>query len=670
MHRRLLSILFAFAAALLVTEASFGSPVAVETPASAAVAVADEILFEDWQVVRISGADSGYVHTTITRSTEGDEILYVVEADSSMKMNRMGAVIDVVTTQRSVENSAGELVRMDSALSMSNRPTTTRVDFADGIARLRTTVMGETRELEVEVPPDTLGPYWLGQRAWEFAEQPGAQFELTTWGSDTNSSTAVAIHVIGREDVIIGGEKLSLVRYETTLEAAGGVTTTSWVDETGNPVKTSTSVMGLTIETLRSDETTALTAYAEGGEISPDVFRASVIVSNEYLPSARSVDAAEIRLTPRNARVKFDGVADSRQTVAEIAADGSILVSIARSEPPADRSATRPLSTVPDELAVHLASSSMIQSDHPDLVRIANEIVGDEQDAWRAAQRIEAWVEKNVTEKSMDVGFASALEVCTDRAGDCTEHSVLLCGLARAAGIPSRVAMGLLYIGGIWGGHAWTEVWIDGAWYPVDGTIGSGSVDALHLTLARLGLAEGSPMAEFAGLASTIGELDIEVRSLSIGGRTIDLTRSDLVRLENNRYVNELWGIAFDTRADWDVDPKRPTPDIGFEILEFDGRTSDNKKVAIELRAFDPVYARDLPALLRAPSEAELVRFEVDGRTAWYHDGDGLVRIPRRIAIVDTDRVFVLEVSRINGDAQRELLEELLASMDLDAGRN
>jgi hypothetical protein len=66
----------------------------------------------------------------------------------------------------------------------------------------------------------------------------------------------------------------------------------------------------------------------------------------------------------------------------------------------------------------------------------------------------------------------------------------------------------------------------------------------------------------------------------------------------------------------------------------------------------------------------DLERFEVDGRTAWYHDGEGLVRIPRHIAIVDTDRVFVLHVSRVNGDAQLALLDELLASIDLDVGRD
>ena len=41
---------------------------------------------------------------------------------------------------------------------------------------------------------------------------------------------------------------------------------------------------------------------------------------------------------------------------------------------------------------------------------------------------------------------ATAAEVARSREGDCTEHAVLLAALARARGIPARVAMGLVYV--------------------------------------------------------------------------------------------------------------------------------------------------------------------------------------------------------------------------------
>lgn len=70
--------------------------------------------------------------------------------------------------------------------------------------------------------------------------------------------------------------------------------------------------------------------------------------------------------------------------------------------------------------------------------------------------------------------FDVASQVATHKAGDCTEHAVLLAALARAQGLPARVAVGTLVadIAGELGafGHAWTEIHRDGAWQLVDAT--------------------------------------------------------------------------------------------------------------------------------------------------------------------------------------------------------
>ena len=665
------------------------TPIATAPPATATVPTTEataqrtqesDPLYEDWHVLRVEGADSGFVHTRVTRETVDGAPAFVVEQETAMRINRMGSVVDITASQRSIEGEDGALVRIDSTLSMSNRPTSTVTLFDDGVARIRTTVMGETREKQVEVDPDCVGPYWLNRRAAERFDEPGASFVVTTWTTDAGDDTEVAIEIVGREDVIVEGRKRSLVRYESTLRSLG-VSSTVWADDAGNPIKTATPMMGMTIESVFTDEATARRAYAQGGDLSPDVFRQSMIVEEHHLPASRSVDRARLALVARSETVDFGDLADDRQTLVKDetaqfeGAGGRVVVAVERRVPPADRRARVDPEAVTGLLATCLEPSSMLQSDHPDIVAIAREVVGDTQDPWVAAQRLEAWVEANLTEKSMDVGFASALEVCTDRAGDCTEHAVLLSALARAAGIPSRVAMGLLYIGGIWGGHAWSEVWIDGAWYALDGTVGSGSVDALHLTLARLTLSEGSPMAEFATLMRNIGEVDIEVLELTVGGRTIDATRDDLVRVEEGRYVNELWGLSFAAPEGFEVELAEPRARIGFDLVELEGRTADRKRVTVEVKAFDRVYARDLRGLLDAPAVAPgtskfdgLTPMEVDGRTAWSFDGSGVVSYPRRLLIDADERCFLFEFSRINGDAQVELFRDLTGSIELDAG--
>ncbi len=77
--------------------------------------------------------------------------------------------------------------------------------------------------------------------------------------------------------------------------------------------------------------------------------------------------------------------------------------------------------------------------------------------------------------------FSTAADVARARKGDCKEHAIYLAALARARGIPARVAIGMVYLNGAFGGHMWTEVYIDGRWIPLDATLGSGGIGAAHL---------------------------------------------------------------------------------------------------------------------------------------------------------------------------------------------
>src|SRR5713226_7633081 len=73
--------------------------------------------------------------------------------------------------------------------------------------------------------------------------------------------------------------------------------------------------------------------------------------------------------------------------------------------------------------------------------------------------------------------------------GDCSEFSMLAAAMCRAVKIPSRIAVGLVYVddrnrGPVLAYHMWTEVWAKGQWLPLDATLGRGSVGAGHLKIA------------------------------------------------------------------------------------------------------------------------------------------------------------------------------------------
>ncbi|MCA9109995.1 MAG: transglutaminase domain-containing protein, partial [Planctomycetaceae bacterium] len=97
----------------------------------------------------------------------------------------------------------------------------------------------------------------------------------------------------------------------------------------------------------------------------------------------------------------------------------------------------------------------------------------------------------------------------------CTEHAVLLAGMLRAKGIPSRVAVGLVYVARLsaFGGHMWTEAYLDGRWVPLDSTLGYGGIGAGHIKFADSSLSDDgpSPITAFVPLVSSLGKMKIEV---------------------------------------------------------------------------------------------------------------------------------------------------------------
>ncbi len=86
------------------------------------------------------------------------------------------------------------------------------------------------------------------------------------------------------------------------------------------------------------------------------------------------------------------------------------------------------------------------------------------------------------------ISVPSALEVLKMKKGDCNEHAVLLTALMRTAGIPARLAAGVVYQDGYFFYHAWVEIYLN-SWVPVDPTFNQFPADVSHIRFIIGGLA-------------------------------------------------------------------------------------------------------------------------------------------------------------------------------------
>jgi transglutaminase-like putative cysteine protease len=168
----------------------------------------------------------------------------------------------------------------------------------------------------------------------------------------------------------------------------------------------------------------------------------------------------------------------------------------------------------------YLAPEPFIESDAPEIIAESAIAVRGAADARARAEKLTRYVNA-LLDKKPTVSLPSAREVLRTKVGDCNEHTALYVAMARAAGIPARIAIGLVYIHGAFYYHAWPEVYLDdaptrsvraarGTWLPVDPTLNQFPADATHLRLARGGLDKQ------AAILPMIGRLKIDVLDVDL----------------------------------------------------------------------------------------------------------------------------------------------------------
>jgi hypothetical protein len=159
------------------------------------------------------------------------------------------------------------------------------------------------------------------------------------------------------------------------------------------------------------------------------------------------------------------------------------------------------------------AANNLVQSDDQEVVRMAKLVLPEEADQKVLAIALEKYVHTAVKLKNFSQAFATAAEVARNPEGDCTEHAVLLAALARARGIPARVAIGLVYQPSTqcFAYHMWNELWIGQRWMPLDATLGRGGIGAAHLKLCDSNLAGAQAYSCFLPVAQVIGQIKVEI---------------------------------------------------------------------------------------------------------------------------------------------------------------
>jgi len=178
----------------------------------------------------------------------------------------------------------------------------------------------------------------------------------------------------------------------------------------------------------------------------------------------------------------------------------------------------------------YLAAEPFIESDAPEIIAEAETAVRGVAGTRDRAERLVRYVNA-LLDKKPTVSLPSAREVLRTKVGDCNEHTALYVAMARAVGLPARIAVGLVFVHGAFYYHAWPEVYVDraagrGLWLPVDPTLNQFPADATHLRLTRGGLDKQAAILPLIGhLAIDVVSVDLEPNRtpILVGRQPVDL---------------------------------------------------------------------------------------------------------------------------------------------------
>ena len=464
---------------------------------------------DDWYAQFYSGKKAGWSHVRRTKTTEGGAKVWVTETESRARLGEAAEPV-MKSTQRFVEDEAGRVLSYRTSMDIG-MPTGPQV--REGVLKgnvLRAVEDGKARE--VPYPEGALGPAAV-ERAISKKREPGTEGSLTAFQAVDAKGVTLKWKVAKTTEMTnVLGRYMWLTRIEKT--EGDGIPDVSLVGADGREFAGSTN-LGLWHWFLAEEAV----AKAEG---EPAALLASAVIEPDRAVAISPKPVrGRYRLSRKGRPVGTLPEGGAQKVVAKSADGGSVEVEVKFTEPPSGTAIARPQTSKPDT-AKFLAATPLIELEHPRMKKFSADCIGGLINSLRSARMIELAVHSYVNAAPAEVGFATAAETISSGTGDSTEAAVLCAGLARGAGVPSRLVAGLVYWDastwhdrprpkGAFALHFWVEVHVaDGVWFPLDpmrmdGHVpqknadeleGHGGFDGTHIALLVSDLATDRPFAE------------------------------------------------------------------------------------------------------------------------------------------------------------------------------
>ncbi|MGQ9699443.1 MAG: transglutaminase-like domain-containing protein, partial [Armatimonadota bacterium] len=391
---------------------------------------------DSWLGIYFGTSKIGYSHIHIRQATVNRKPGYRVLSTTVMRMALLGQPVEQRIVMDQLLDRRWNPLQLSFSMNSAGHETKLFAIFGTSTVKCKLTSAGTVSQKVLRIPKGVklvMDPSFMLART----VTPGRKLRfhyLNAVGLAVESGTA---EVLRRDTISVGGVAYKALVVKTTMPMG---TMIHWQDDRGELLRAET-VLGITMIKETKEQALSLPEQA----IAPPVDMAAAVSVNLDRPieNPRTLRTLRLELTSKE---PIPYVADARQTCRQLpATNGTHSVELTIRAEDINLASAVKLAAIPkQQYGQYLISSPYIQCSDPRIRAKAKEIVGDETNAARAALLIRDWIHQNMTYRA-DIGILRpAVDVLKSKVGVCRDYAVLYAALARAAGIPTRIAAGLV----------------------------------------------------------------------------------------------------------------------------------------------------------------------------------------------------------------------------------
>jgi hypothetical protein len=465
-----------------------------------------------WQVTYLGKNRIGYSHT-LSRPVQIDgKPLIKTDAETHLTIKRFGQTLQIETREEEEELPGGELVSFIYEVKNPPAAPTRTVGRVRGSLLVgESTVAGTPHEFSLPWQAATKSTAYVDRYPRVHPFKPGDAVNLRVFMPDQMQLSDVRFRAMRRESVAgLDGRRRSLLRVNMVESVMPQSPVEVYLDEHGDPVVSTTEMLGQTLTTYTVPAEVAVKEIAgEGLDIA-----VNTLVRTTAIPRAHFTTRAVYRIKMKGEDPTPFFPMDANQKVIRTGPDECEITVHCVRPTTSNRSIRFDRQ--------YLEPSQFLQSNDREVLNHVDRAARYLVEPSKIAIAMEKYVDHEVQKKDFSTALASAGEVARTLQGDCTEHAVLLAAMLRARNIPSKIVVGLVYIEPLssFGGHMWTEALLGDHWVPLDATLGNGEagIGAAHIKLAESSFSDKglTPTTAFLPLVRVLGRIELTVVETSL----------------------------------------------------------------------------------------------------------------------------------------------------------